>query len=298
MKNNLRKIKAVLKKYKGFEVTPELNNKILKSIDDQAAKNGKKAGFLSLTKALFVFKGYFIPLIMALVIFAGFVYFNQNSYSYYLDKAERGQQDLADLISYNTDRKADETDEPKIQELGKEIVFNTEGAMNDADNLTDPGKLYKALDEINKVQDRTVAILSDAMDSVSGNDVILTLTQALNQTAREQVMMAKATNFVQNAQKNGEGNINIELAVADPGFPEGQPPISLSDARKQYEDVKKTIEGLKAQGADSKQIGDLEIKLTSAEDAFKKNNIDLACGILTATQATCQNIIVKSERGQ
>jgi hypothetical protein len=328
MRNNLKKVQGMLKKFKGYEVSPELDRKILQAIKITHSESVTLGpSFSRYLKNIFTIqiKRYAVTVMVAILLFAGVMYFNQNSYSYHLNKAKNDLIELDNLINGNSDYTsfigeafADEpvtskptvpaSDEGRIVALSADVVKETEAAIDSAESISKPDSLKSALDEINDFQDESVDVLSDAVAAVDSEDATTTVSSDLMTTTEEQGLVSKAINYVAKASASGEKEVNIAIETSkDKKFTKpkiagsiksgtAKDPVQMSDAVENYKNAQKAIQDIKANGADDKDISNLEGKLLKAQSALTANKLGRAHGLTSAIQAKSRNIIRKAEK--
>jgi len=329
MKTSLRKIKGLLSKYKGFEVSPELDRKVLKAIDNLHVEHDftdsvrvvKSPSFFANINQIFIkkLKRYAVIAVLILIAVTGTMYFNQNSYAYHLNKAgfalnkldallhgSRNQASLipnafADETSAN-DTDANASDENQIIILVLEVDHETQAAIESAEQLSDINKLRNALNAIYVFQIREVDVLSDAVEAVSGQETTVKLTNVLVSSSDQQKLVSKALKFVKDSSDKGDRQVNIDIEtdndknISSDKKESEKKVFRLADVKNQYDNAKETFEEVKKLGAEDKDIENLEGKLDKAETALEEGNLGRAHGLSTATEVKGRNIIRKAEK--
>lgn len=323
MKSNLEKIKGMLKGARAYQVSPELDHKILRAIGmSEAAPHVELESevpllpFNWLTPWLMKsFKQFAVAVVAIVLMLGGSWFYTQNSYAYHLGKAKAALADLQSVLggkpiaqnSFIGQAFAEDSvlaatvNEAQVVNLSQTVVIETEKAIEIASNKTDPATVQQALAEVVAVQDQSVPVLAAAAEAVTTAEATQMIASALQATAADQTLVIRAKVFVATASANGEKQVSIEIQTTSDAKPtvtteEKTDESRLADAKAEYQDAKALIEKLKAAGADVDLIAKLQSKLDKVVAAFEGGKIGRAHGLSTALEAQGKHLMDKDAR--
>ncbi len=318
MKTKPNDIKGLLRNFKHYEVSPDLDAKILKALDnarlEKEVMHHKPSFFTLLQGYLKSFNRYVaIPVAMLLVFVGGGIYYTQTSYGYHLGKAKstliklesavKGDSYQAYIISRAL--AANElVDEEIIAKLTHKVVRSTEKAIEIAERIDNPQELQNAFVEINKVQEKEVEVFADAVEVVKVERVAEVVAVALENTAAQEESIDKAVEVAKKAIKEKKKEIKVDIQTTIDRHEElmkekrrqAQMTLEkikeekLKKAEAQYESMSGIIANLKEEGATDEQVSKLQEKLTEAKHALNEGRIGAARGLTTAVKVKTRNI--------
>lgn len=329
MKNNLEKIKGMLKGAQTFQVSPELDHKILRAIGMSEVSPHMELGsedspllfnFNWLTQ-LFMksIKQYAVAVAAIVLAFGGVWYYTQNSYSYHLEKAKVALVELKDVLagkpaqtafipSAYAEEALPAVNEAVVTQLAATVVQETEKAIDIAETKTDPAVVQQALAEISVVQNQTVPVLADATVAVTTAAATQKISIALQITTTDQSILKKAQDFVAAATLNGDTQVAIDIQTSsdderdgkdeekkDEEKTDGQKAI---DAKANLEAAKALVEELKTAKVDQENIDKILEKITKAEEALTAGDMGRAYGLSTAALAQGKHLLKEAKEDE
>lgn len=325
MKSNLEKIKGLLKGAQTYQVSAELDQKILRTIGLSSTATHMELGseelplpfnFNWLTQLLMKsLKQYAVAVAAIVLAFGGVWYYTQNSYSYHLEKAKVALVELKDVLagkpaqtSFIPSAYAEEVvpviNETLVAELATTVVQETEKAIDIAEVKTDPALVQQALAEISVVQDQTVPVLAEATLVVTTAEATEKISIALQITTTDQSILKKAQEFVDQAALSGDTQVSIDIQTSSDDEEEGEEEDKkeektdeqkATDAKANLEAAKALVEELKAAKVDQEDIDKILKKIEKAEEALKEEKMGRAYGLSTAALAQGKHLLKEAK---
>ena len=233
MKPNLNYIKGLIKKLRPFNVTPKLDQNILKALNNLRVEREFKGSFKKPSFFIYLthtimnsFKRYAIAVVAVILVVGGVMHYNQNSYAHHLNNAKSALAQLEAVISghpsqltliptaFAEGKGEVVVDEEEVEELVEEVVAETEEAIEAAEEITDPEELTDALEDISEVQEEEIEVFSDTAEIVESEEVMATVASALETTSEEQELVEEALEFVATALAAGEEEVSIDIETS------------------------------------------------------------------------------------
>ena len=216
MKKNSNRIKGLLTKFKGFEVSSGVNRKILSIVSNERFEfdYDKQTSFfrLLLHSIMDLLKNYAVAIVAFILVILGITYFNQNSYSFHLNKAQYAlnklEANIQELVEYDADF------ELKILNLTEQVFNETEAAIESAEKIYDSVEFKGALGKIYELQVNESVVFESVSDIIGVNDNTERFLEIWDSTYSEQELIKKALIFVDNEIKGGETEVNIDIETS------------------------------------------------------------------------------------
>jgi len=308
MEPDLNIIEGLLKTLKAYKTSPELDEQIIKAIENMRMAHEPH----SITQQPFLFS-FLTPLFMktaklfsalALVVviaIGGILYGLQDSYASHLNKAKAALTQLEAVLQGNarsftllpTAMAADGVDEDAVADLTETVVEETEKAIEAAEKINEPPKLQEALTAISDVQEESVAVLAEAADVVQSEVATEVVAEALETTTEDQGFVEKALDFVSQAAQGGEDEVNVAI---DTSQDEGQEKSErVVKAEERYEQAKLTLAQLKEAGLSAEDLRSFESFVNKVEAALQEGKAGRAFGLSTAMQARSKHLLAQAK---
>lgn len=309
MEKDHKDIKELLRNFKHYKVSAELDAKILKALENARAERevmDYKPSFLTLLRGyLSSFNRYIaIPVVMVLIFAGGAFYYTQTSYSYHLNKAGAALAKLESAIEGRAYQSAfipsvmaegGFVDEALIAKLTVRVLDYTEKAIEIAERIKNPQKLENAFAKINQTQKKEVEVLANATEVVKSEKTSMVVAKALKNTAKQEESIDKAIKTAKKAvqERKKEVEVDIETSIdtqrKDDKIKDATK--NLKEAKAEYDEAKDALKKLENAGIDKEKISKLDAQLTKANDALKEGKIGRVYGLSTAIQVKSRNII-------
>ncbi len=320
MKTSLEKIRLKIVGAPRFNVSAELNSKVLRSlghaVEETSSELGEERillpeGWLSdwLKRSFRQFS--YVAIVLAVVI-AGSWFLNQDTYSTHLNRARVALADLQSVLDgkpiataslippafAEEPTSAVSANDSQVVDLTQSVVHETESAIDLAGKGTDTIVIQNALSEVIAFQDQTIPVFASAVEAVKSDEAVQSVANALEKTTTDQSVVQKAHDFVAKAASNGEKQVAIDIQTASeskPALPSdpANDGKRLEEAKAAYEEAKAQIENVKTSGAGSAEVTDLQTKLEKVVSAFEEGAIGRAHGLSIAIAAQGKHFIWK-----
>jgi hypothetical protein len=240
MKTSLEKTRQKIAGAPRFAVSAELDQKVMASLGLSKAEPRHQVERAEMIEDIPLFpEGWmaqwlqrsfrqfsYVAVILAVVLTGSWL-LNQDSYSNHLDKARFALADLQSVL----DGKPVGTvtwipmalaeglfpvvvNDTQVVGLAQEVVRETEKAIQLVGGNSDPVAVGKALVEVVALQDQTVPVFAAAVEAVGSDEAVQTVAEALEKTATNQSVVAKAHDFVLKSVSKGEKKVAIDIQTA------------------------------------------------------------------------------------
>ena len=321
MKTKPTDIKGLLRNFKHYTVSSELDAKILKALDNIRVEKeviGYKPSFFTLLQGYLKSLNRYvaIPVAMLLVFVGGGIYYTQTSYGYHLGNAKTALVELESNLKGNSYQayiipaalaEDGNINEEVVERLTHKIVKSTEKAIEIAERIDDPQQFQYAFAEINAVQEKEVEVFIDAAEAIKTEKVAEVVARALENTSIQEESVDKAVEAAKKAVKEKREKIQVDIQTTVDQHEElmreqerqARETIEqlkaerLKKANAQYEAAKVIIEKLKNQGVSAEEIAKLEAQLVKIKTALDEGKINAVYSLTTAIQARGKNILQK-----
>jgi len=167
-----------------------------------------------------------VTCVLSFVFFLeGMMFFNHYSYAYHVDQVKNDLETLENLLEGNVTsaplgaslldiyEPTDDFGDIKLRNLTDRIINSTEHAIENADELTQVGKLKKAVDEIAEVQEKEVSIIHNVIEEIEADDISREVETTYHKAVVLQDRVAVATAEIQTAIDSGQNYIEIDIVT-------------------------------------------------------------------------------------